>query len=96
MPRWVREATRPPLGPERSWPLLSDLGRQMVVIACKRCNRLGRKRADRLLAELGDLDLPIVAERVAAAGGCERALHPPLVTDLEYNLKCCEARRIVP
>lgn len=86
----------PPIGTERTWPVLSELGEQLVIVHCAACNRMGKRRAHLLLAELGDLNLPEVAEQMARAGGCLRALNPPRVTDLEYNSRKCQVRRLAP
>lgn len=86
----------PPIGRDRTWPVLSELGEQLVVVHCAVCNRMGKRRASRLLEELGDLNLPEVAHAMARAGGCARALNPPPVTDFEYNERKCQVRRLAP
>ena len=90
MPRYAQ----PPLGSDRTWPVLSELGNELVIVHCEICRRMGKRRASALLSELGDLNLPEVAVAMARAGGCVRALNPPSVADFDYNSKVCQARRL--
>lgn len=99
-PKWVRTIDamasyykQPPWGPPvPAFQMLSDLvGR--VEFHCALCNRHGRYRVDKLLAEFGDqpmIDLPF---EIAMKGGCNRALHPPTSGDISYNDHVCQIRR---
>lgn len=71
---------------------LSDFGQDRVRIACERCQRAGAYRTDRLIALIGNVQMPSVAQMLAAHGGCERAKRPPHFNDPNYNSEKCQAR----
>ncbi|MDB5542787.1 MAG: hypothetical protein JWQ89_4514 [Devosia sp.] len=76
-----------------SFPVLSELGQKIVAVECVRCDRRGRYRADRLLAKFGDVAEAAVFDLIAKDGGCERALDPPAVNDINYNADKCQIQR---
>ena len=94
VPRWVEAATAPAFGGGRTWPILSDLiGR--IDVSCTQCQRHGRYRVDRLLAEVGDVSVPQALDEIAKRAGCPRALKPPSIGDINYASSKCQIRRVV-
>ena len=86
----------PPIGSLRSWHLLSEIGTTLITVRCERCNRRGQYRADRLIAVVGDVGGPEALSRIAAHGGCERAIHPPSVNDISFNDRSCQIKLVPP
>lgn len=94
VPRWADEATRPAFGGGRDWPVLSDLiGR--IEVRCDHCQRHGRYRVDRLLADIGDVSVPQAIDEIAKRAGCPRAINPPSVASVNYATNKCQIRRVV-
>jgi hypothetical protein len=97
VPRWVSAAMaktpESPFGPVRQYPVLSDLIERLEV-QCALCNRRGRFRVDRLLAEVGDVSVPQAMIEIAKRGGCRRALNPPDIGDISYNEHVCQIRQV--
>lgn len=91
-PRWVDAAMLPPPSNKRSWLILSDLVGRLYV-ECEQCQRSGRYRVDRLLAEYGDLPLQDIMLAIAAKGGCPGAVDPPGPYEANYFAKRCRIRR---
>ena len=100
VPRWVAaidamsKSKQPPWGaPVKPFEMLSDLvGR--VEVECRLCNRRGRYRVDKLMAEIGDQPMPEVGPEIAMRAGCNRALNPPSGGDVSYNQHLCQIRVI--
>lgn len=76
-----------------SFPVLSELGQNIIAVQCVRCDRRGRYRADRLLATFGDVSEVDVFGVIAKQGGCGRALNPPSVNQINYNVDRCQIQR---
>ena len=94
VPRWADEAARPAFSGGRDWPVLSDMiGR--IEVRCDQCQRHGRYRVDRLLAEIGDVSVPQALDEIAKRAGCPRALRPPSIGDINYASGKCQIRRVV-
>lgn len=93
VPRWVDAATTPPLSSSRNWPVLSDMI-DRIEVRCEQCQRHGRYRADRLLAEIGDVSIPMALDEVAKRAGCLRAINPPSVGDVNYATRKCQIQLI--
>ncbi|MDB5538776.1 MAG: hypothetical protein JWQ89_503 [Devosia sp.] len=85
-----------------SFPVLSELGQKVIAVECALCDRRGRYRADRLFAKFGDVVEAAFFDLIAKDGGCERALNPPAINDINYNADKCQiqrgpgGRRVVP
>ena len=93
VPRWADEAAPPAFGSGRDWPILSDLiGR--IEVHCEHCQRHGRYRVDRLLADVGDVSIPQALEEIAKRASCPRALNPPSVGNVHYNAGRCQIKRV--
>ena len=90
-PGWVMMLKRAPNAPIVPAPKLSDLI-GTIELVCDPCGRRGRYRADRLLAELGDIYLPEVGEEIARRAGCYRALNPPTPASHDYGSGGCRIR----
>lgn len=94
VPRWAEAAAAPAFGEGRSWPILSDLiGR--IEVSCAQCQRRGRYRVDRLLADVGDVSVPQALDEIAKRAGCPRALRPPSIGDINYASGKCQIRRVM-
>lgn len=94
VPRWADEATRPAFGSGRDWPVLSDMiGR--IEVRCEHCQRHGRYRVDRQLAEIGDVSVPLALDEIAKRAGCAPAENPPSVGDIHFNSSKCQIKRVV-
>lgn len=67
-----------------------------IEVECVSCDRRGRYRADRLIAQFGDLSLPTVLPMIAARGGCGKAKNPPEVSDISnYQARACQIKIIM-
>lgn len=94
VPRWAEAAAAPAFGEGRSWPILSDLiGR--IEVSCAQCQRRGRYRVDRLLADVGDVSVPQALDEIAKRAGCPRAHKPPSIGDINYASGKCQIRRVM-
>lgn len=76
------------------FPVLSELGQEVISVECLQCDRRGRFRADRLLTKFGDISRPEVMTTIAADAGCARAVTPPAVNDINYNDRRCQIRSV--
>ncbi|MBN9309000.1 hypothetical protein [Devosia sp.] len=94
-PGWVMELRRQRGAPLAAAPRLSDLIGSIEVV-CDPCGRRGCYRADRLLADFGDLMLPEVLAEIARRGKCHRALNPPDVTAGDTLMHRCMIRGVDP
>ena len=86
--------TNPAPTNRRSWLIVSDLiGR--LEVRCELCKRRGVYRADRLLAEVGDLALTEALQAIAKRAGCHRANNPPAVSDIRFATSRCQIQRVL-
>lgn len=75
---------------------LSQRGGQVQRFRCEFCRRHGAYRADRLMAIVGDVTLADAMTKLALSVGCPRALNPPNISSINYNLERCQIRVDIP
>ena len=75
---------------------LAGLGTAMFRVRCDACQRRGAYRADRLMAQIGDLTLSNALTAVGTMGKCPKALNPPVLNEMHYQLYRCQIRLDAP
>lgn len=79
-----------------SFETLSQMGMRVQRFRCEQCQRHGAYRANRLMWIVGDVTVAEAMVKLAVHVGCPRALNPPDIGSINYNLDRCQIRVDLP